>query len=390
MPKLTDVKIKNAIIKAREYKLSDGNALFLVVKPTGGKLFQFRYRYNNKQKTLSLGKYPDVSLSSAREKLTKAREQLANNLDPSSQKKSLKLQKKSLFHTIALEWYDKKKGEWKENHKKVVWRRIERYLLPKLTNKPINEIETIELLIILNSIQENGSEIAKRVFNYINNIFIHARHSGLITINPADKLGDTIKISPKKSLPGFTDPKKLKTLLIKIDAYTGSPVVKSALQLLALVFVRPGELRFMEWSEISFEKQEWLIPASKMKMKREHIVPLSSQALQILIYLKKINGNKKYVFSTNQKDIPLSDNATNKALRILGYDTKNEHCSHGFRTTASTLLNEQGYNSAWIEKQLAHEMKNKVAGVYNKAEYLPGRKNMMEEWSNYLDELKNE
>lgn len=264
-------------------------------------------------------------------------------------------------------------------------------ILPWLKDRPITEITTAELLKVLRRVESRGAfDTSRRVCQYLSNIFIYAVAGGYAENNPASDLSKVLKVVPKRNLPVITDPSKIGELLRAIDGFQGTFVVKCALRFLPLVFVRPGELRKAEWPEFDIKTGIWAIPAHRMKMKRDHIVPLSRQAIEILKELQPLTGNGGYVFpSVRTPSRPMSENTLNVALRRLGY-TKDEMVSHGFRTTASTRLHEMGWKSEIVEFQLAHADRNKIRGVYNRAEYLEDRKRMMQAWADYLDGLRNE
>jgi len=386
---LTDVQIRNVKPTDKPVRLYDGGGLYLEVSPAGGKLWRFKYRFNGKYKTYSIGKYPRTSLSQARDELQKAKKQLDNGIDPSAAKREQKLRQSKTFESVALEWWNAQKEKWTRGHAQTVWRRLELNALPWLKDKPINEISTAELLQALRRVESRGAiDTTRRTSQYLNNIFIYAVACGYTENNPAGNIVKALKVTTKKSMPAITEPALIKDLLKAIDGFQGSFVVKSALSFAPLVFVRPGELRQSEWSEFDLDAGLWTIPAKKMKMRRDHLVPLSSQALEILRELEPLTGDGKYVFpSVRTKARPMSENTLNVALRRLGY-SKDKMVAHGFRTMASTRLHELGWKSDIIEFQLAHADKNKVRGIYNRAEYLEERKKMMQAWADYLDDLK--
>lgn len=387
---LTNTQIKNLKPAEKPKKIYDGSGLYLEVTPAGGKLFKYKYRFNGKEKTLSLGKYPDVSLSDARDKHQEARKQLAAGFDPSGVKQAEKYKQSSMFGDVALEWWESQKEKWTPAHAQSIWRRLETNALPWLKNKSITEITTAELLRVLRQVESrNALDTTKRIANYFSNIFIYAVACGYCENNPAAGLTKALKIAPKKSYPAITEPDQIGELLRAIDSFQGSFTVKQALRLAPLVFVRPGELRRAEWEEIDLDAALWTIPAEKMKMKRNHLVPLSKQAVEILQEIEPLTGAGKYVFpSIRTKARPMSENTLNVVLRRLGY-SKDEMVTHGFRTMASTRLHEMGWKSEVVEFQLAHADKNKVRGTYNRAEYLEERKRMMQAWADYLDSLKS-
>ncbi len=391
--KLTAIAIKNAKPREKPYKIADGMGLYLLIKPKG-KYWRYDYRYLKKRKTLAFGKFPDVSLQEARESHYQARKLLTGGVDPSHERKvvkSMKLyQAGNTFAAIAFEWLDTKKPSWVDSHFTSVKGRLENHALDHIGNRPITEITAPELLMMIKRIEAQGFyETAHRVRSVCSQVFRYAIITGRAKLDPAASLIGSLVPVEVTSFAAITDPIKLRELLRVIDGYSGDFITRSALRLAPLVFLRPKELRSAEWKEFNFDKSEWLIPAKKMKMKADHIVPLSKQAIEILEEVKKLTGNERYVFpSVRSKSRPMSENTVNAALRRMDY-TKEEVTGHGFRATASTLLNEQGYNFDWIEVQLAHAERNKVRAAYNRAKYLPQRKKMMQEYSDYLYQLRD-
>ncbi|MFP4667279.1 MAG: tyrosine-type recombinase/integrase [Desulfobacterales bacterium] len=388
---LTDVAVKGIKPGTRTFRLADGRGLNLEVTPQGSKLWRYRYRFKGKQKTFAIGVYPDVSLADARDEHQKARKQVAAGIDPSAARRVEKRKRVNTFGEVALEWWKNQKGKWTPVHAQSIWRRLEINALPWLGNRPVEEIHTGELLKALRRIESrNAIDTAKRVSNYFRNIFIYAVAAGYTTHNPASDLTKALKVVPSRNMPAITEPNRIKDLLLAIEGFRGTFIVKAALSLAPLVFVRPGELRKAEWQEFDLESSLWTVPAEKMKMKRDHIVPLSRQAVEILQELEPLTGPDGYVFpSVRTKTRPMSENTLNVAIRRLGY-SKDEMVPHGFRTMASTRLHEMGWKSEIVEFQLAHADKNKVRGIYNRAEYLEERKRMMQAWADYLDSLRKE
>ena len=388
---LTDKEIQSFKPADKPYKKADGGGLYLWITPAGGKFWRFKYRFGGREKTLTLGQYPDLRLANARKKHQAAREQLANGDDPSEVKRQEKLKQQKTFEVVAAEWWDAQRDRWTGGYAANVWRRLELDALPWLKNKPIDEISSQEILQILRRVESRGAvDTAHRISQHLSNIFGYALVCGLTPNNPAAGLVKALKTTLKRNLPAITDPQKIGELLRAIDAFQGSFVVKQALRLAPLVFVRPGELRAAEWTEFNLDEGLWEIPAHRMKMKRPHIVPLSTQAVEILRDLEPLTGQGKYVFpSVRTPAKPMSENTLNAALRRLGY-SKDEIVAHGFRSMASTRLHEMGWKSEIIEFQLAHADKNKVRGVYNRAEYWEERKRMIQAWADSLDALKKD
>lgn len=386
---MTDVKIRGLKPAEKTYKVADAGGLYLEVTPGGSRLWRFKYRFGGKAKKLSMGKYPDVSLKAAREKHLEAKQMLADGKDPSAAKREAKLRQSKTFMVVATGWWRAQKPKWTEPYANTLWRRLENDILPWLKDRPIDEITTAELLTVLRRVESRGAiDTAHRLCQYLNNIGIYSVACGYIENNPANNLVKALTQTLKKPMAAITEPKKIHELLRAIDDFEGTFIVKQALRLAPYVFVRPGELRRAEWEEIDFDAAAWIIPAEKMKMRRDHVIPLSRQALEILREIEPVTGHGKYVFpSVRTNARPMSENTINVALRRLGY-SKDEMTGHGFRTMASTQLHETGWKSEIIEFQLAHADKNKVRGIYNRAEYIEERQRMMQGWADYLDGLR--
>lgn len=388
---LTDSAIRNAKPSDKNRRIADEKGLYLLVTPKGGKWWRLDYRLDGTRKTLSMGIYPDVSLKQAREARDEARKLIAQGVDPSSQRKAEKATEggAECFEAITREWFDKFSPGWATGHSTKIIRRFEKDLFPYLGKRPIKAINAPELLAVLRRIETRGAiETTHRAKQNIGQVFRYAVATGRAERDPTGDLKGAIPPAKKGRHAAITDPVKVGELLRSIDAYGGSPIVRAALQLSALFFVRPGELRQAEWQEIDFTTKQWVIPAEKMKMGAEHIVPLSKQAIELLKELHLLTGNGNYVFpGARTPTRPLSDNGTRTALRAIGY-TNGDMTPHGFRAMASTLLNEQGWRPDVIERQLAHSEQNKVRAAYHRSEYLQERKTMMQSWADYLDSLK--
>ncbi len=389
---LTDVKIRKAKAKDRQYKLYDERGLYVLVKKSG-KYFRLDYRFTGKRKTMALGVYPDVSLSGARHARDEARKRLAQGVDPMQYKHELNALKKELsantFENIAREWFQKQESVWSHEHSKRVIRRLERDIFPIIGNRPVKLISAPELLDALRKIERRGAVYSAHTAKQTcGQVFRYAIATGRAERDPSGDLKGALSPVKTTNMAAVTDPKRVGALLRAIDGYEGHIVTICALKLAPLVFVRPGELRHAEWSEIDLDNAEWKIPAEKMKMKAPHIVPLSRQAIDILKQIKPITGDGRYVYpSLRSTAKPISNNTVNAALRRMGY-TKDQMTGHGFRGMASTLLHEQGWSSDVIERQLAHTERNKVRGAYNHAEHLPERRKMMQSWADFLDGLR--
>lgn len=389
---LKDVTVRSIKPKERAYKLADEKGLFLFVKPNGSKSWRFKYRFAGKEKLLSIGLYPEVSLAYARDVRDKARKLLIEKIDPAltkqASKRAAKLTAENSFESIAREWYIKHSSKWTPSHGERIIRRLEKDIFPWLGRRPIIEITAEELLNTLRRIESRGAiETAHRAHQNCGQIFRYAIATGRAERDVSINLRGALPPTKKSHHASIIKPQAIGELLRAISDYQGYFVTKCALRLAPLVFVRPGELRKAEWSEFNFEISEWRIPAEKMKMRVTHIVPLSTQAISILEELRPLTGDGKYIFpSIRSPKRPMSENTVLAALRRLGY-SKAEMTGHGFRSMAATLLNEQGWNRDAIERQLAHAERNNVRAAYNYAEYLPERRKMVQHWADYLDEL---
>lgn len=397
MPKritpLSEVKVRTAKPQANEYKLFDGGGLFLLITPSGGKLWRLRYLFDKKEKKLSLGIYPEISLHDARKRRDQARAQLAHGIDPGAvlkAQKQVNIQKTETFELIAKEWHGRFKPNWSEGHANKIMTRLEGDVFPYIGTKPIKDIKAPELLTVLRRVEARGTfDLAHRIRTICGQVFRYAVSTGRAERDPAADLRGAL--TPVKTInrAAITEPKKVGELLRAIDGYQGSFIVKCALKLAPLLFVRPGELRNAEWSEVDFETAEWNIPASKMKMKEPHLVPLSKQSIEILKQLKEYTGASRYIFPSGRTfDRPMSDNAILAALRRMGY-AKDEMSGHGFRATARTILDEVlQVRPDFIEHQLAHAVRDPNGRAYNRTAHLVERRKMMQTWADYLDELK--
>ena len=391
---LTDTAIRNAKHQIKQYKLTDEKGMYLLVNKAG-KYFRLDYRFAGKRKTLALGVYPDVKLVEAREKRDDARKMIANGVDPGQTRKVQKSiqieQTENSFEAIAREWHGKYSSNWADSHAKKILRRFELYIFPWLGSRPIAEITPPELLAVLRRIESQGIlETAHRAQQNCGQVFRYAIATGRAERDPSADLRGALTPAKHARMATITEPKKIGELLCAIDGYEGTPVAKCALKLAPLVFVRPGELKHAEWAEIDLDKAEWRIPAEKMKMKDPHIVPLSSQAVEVLCEILPITGKGQYVFpSVRTNSRPMSENTVLAALRRMGF-TKEEMSGHGFRAMASTVLHEQGWPSDIIERQLAHAERNSIKAAYNHAQHLPERRKMMQSWADYLEKIKGD
>lgn len=389
---LTDVKVRNAKSKPKPYKLADQRGLYVLVNSVG-KYWRFNYRFGGKQKTLALGTYPDVTVAQARHKLDDARKLLSNDIDPSVnrrvQKTARSEQSANSFEAVAREWVAKFSPGWTPAHGDKIMRRFERDAFPWIGGLPVSELIAPKLLTVLRRVESRGViETAHRLLQNCGQVMRYAVATGRADGDPSTALRGALAPINERHHASITDPKEIAALLRAMDGYTGSFITHCALLLAPLAFVRPGELRNAEWGEFDLAAAEWRIPAEKMKMRTPHIVPLSAQALSILRELHPLTGAGRYVFpGARTNDRPMSENTVNAALRRMGY-AKNDMTGHGFRSMASTLLNEQGWNRDAIERQLAHSERDSVRAAYNYAEHLPERRKMMQAWADYLDKLK--
>ena len=390
---LTDAQIRSAKPDNKTLKLFDGGGLYLEVAPSGGKWWRLKYRFDGKENRISLGVYPVVGLKDARERREQAKKLLAQGIDPSANRKAVKTAVRAevtnCFEVVAREWFDKYKNSWVDHHGKKILARLETYIFPIIGAKSIGSVTAPELLGALRRIEAKGViDTAHRTLQTCGQIFRYAVATGRAERDTAADLRDALTPVKHVSFATITEPKAIGALLRDIDAYPGNLIVRAALCIAPYVFVRPGELRRAEWVEFNLEGAEWRIPAPRMKMRQVHIVPLARQVIDILEDLRQYTGHGRYLFpSMRANSAPISDATLLAALRRMGYG-KEDMSVHGFRSMASTLLNEQGYNRDWIERQLAHGERNSVRAAYNYAEYLPERRRMMQAWAEYLDGLR--
>jgi len=389
---LSDIQVRTAKPQTKPYKLADGGGLYLLVTPSGGRLWRLDYRFEKKRKTLYLKSYSDITLADARKARDDARKLIANGIDPNEIKKTQKnieQAQSETFQLIAIEWHTTFKSKWTEKHSERLLTRLEQDIFPFLGDIPIKEIKAPALLEVLRRVEIRSIEQAHKLRGTCNQIFQYAIASGRVESNPAAGLQGILRPIKHKHMAAPTEPKEVAQLLRAIDAFTGSFVVKCALQLAPMVFVRPGELRKAEWSEIDFDKAEWSIPAHKMKMREPHLVPLSTQAIEVFKKIHPLTGSGQYVFPSRNSPLkPMSDNTINASLRRLGFD-KDEITGHGFRAMARTMIHEiLHFEPDAIEAQLAHAVPDRLGRAYNRTQHLAERQKMMQEWTDYLDGLK--
>lgn len=389
---LTDREVKNAEPKAKVYRLSDGKGLYVEVTPKGQKYWRMKYRYLGKEKRLAIGVYPEVSLKNARLAQDDARKKLAAGIDPSAHKKAIKanqlISAENSFQVLAEEWLATKMTDRTPSYQDKVKRALEKNLYPKIGGLPITDITAPVLLSALREIEKRGVvDTAHRLKQTAGQIFRFAIATGRLERDPTPDLRGALQPKSTKHLASITDPKDVGRLMLAIDAFNGTPVVKAGLQLGALFFCRPGELRALKWSDINHEEQRIEIIAEKTAT--QHIIPLSRQALSILESLHQITGRSEYIFpSARGASRCMSDNALRVALRGMGYDN-DTMTPHGFRAMARTLLDEVlGFRVEWIEQQLAHAVKDANGRAYNRTKHLAQRSDMMQRWADYLDELR--
>lgn len=397
MPKriipLTDAKIVKTKPLKKPRTLFDGDGLYLLITPTGGRLWRFKYRINGKGKLLAIGAYPAISLADARERRAMAKKQLANGIDPAAVKQARKranTEEIETFEVIAREWHRKFLASWAPSHADTTISRMERDLFPWIGKRPISKIKAPELLGALRRVESRGAlESARRLKIIAGQVFRYAVATGRAERDPSADLKGALAMPKERHYPAITDPKQVAPLLRALDGYQGHFVVKCALRLSPLLFVRPGELRHAEWEEVDLDEAVWNIPASKMKMREPHLVPLSKQAVDILRELQPLTGTSRFVFpSARSLTRPMSNNAVNAALRRMGYD-KETMTGHGFRAMARTILDEILHvRPDYIEHQLAHAVRDPNGRAYNRTAHLVERRKMMQQWADYLEELK--
>ncbi|MFN3070485.1 tyrosine-type recombinase/integrase [Serratia sp. J2] len=394
---LTDIKVRTAKPTDKQYKLTDGNGMHLLVHPNGSKYWRLQYRFGGKQKMLALGVYPDVSLADARARRDEARRQIVNGVDPSDKKKTDKVEQNEArtFEEVAIEWHATNQ-KWSEEHSKRVLKSLEDNLFPTIGKRNIAELKTRDLLAPIKVVELSGRlEVASRLQQRSTAIMRYAVQSGLIDYNPAQEMAGAVASSNRQHRPAL-ELKRTPELLQRIDNYTGRPLTRLAVELTLLIFIRSSELRFARWSEIDFETAMWTIPPEREPIEgvkhshrgSKHLVPLSRQALSILKQIQEFSGSHELIFiGDHDSRKPMSENTVNKSLRVMGYDTKVEVCGHGFRTMACSSLIESGlWSKDAVERQMSHMERNSVRAAYiHKAEHLDERKLMLQWWADFLD-----
>ncbi len=397
---LTAQEVKGAKPGAKITRLFDGKGLYLEVTPSGSKRWRLKYRLHGRERLAGLGPYPEVSLAEARKRRRTIREQVRDDIDPiekKRQERAAEAAKGDSFETVATAWHEHHSREWSDTYAKRVYRRLEIDVFPAIGDMPISEIRPADIVALLEAMQERGvGETAYRAGRDLEGIFDYAKQRDKIASNPAARLtrkkAQVLKKPKVKHFAAITEKDQLGELLRAIDGYRGDSqgTTKLALSILSLTMVRPGELRHGVWPELDFDEALWTIPATRMKMDRDHLVPLSDQALAAFRALHKVTGKGTLMLpSIRSKERPVSDNTFNAALRRLGYDNT-QMTAHGFRSTASTILNEEGWNSDWIEMQLSHVEQSGSRAPYNRAKYLDQRRHMLQAWADMLDGLRRE
>ena len=392
MTRLTATAVKKLKPRLKPYKRGAGDGLYLLVNPRGSKLWRFKYHFGGSEKLLTLGKYPDVTLKEAREKCGDARRLLAKAppVDPSEQRQIEKAAQADSFKAVSSDWF-----EDKQSKNVLVTRERNQFILDRLSERlgqeSVSTITTLKMKSALLTIQKNnGVETARRAWGLAANVFGYAIAHGKANTDPTSGLKSVLKDQDVNHRPAITKPKEVGKLMRDIYAYDGMPEVTAALKMMALNFARPSEIRLGKWDEIDFEKNLWVIPASRMKMRRrnphEHLLPLSTQSVEILKELQKLTGGGEWVFPTNRPGRPISENATNNALNRMGYAGDVHRC-HSFRVTGSTMLHEMSFPPEVIETQMAHA-RGSVSGIYNRSHLLPQRRELLQAWADYLDSLR--
>ena len=389
---LSDIALRTAKPTDKPYKLTDGGGLYVEVYPTGGKLWRLKYRFGGKEKRLSLGAYPVVSLKDARERRDNAKRLLAGGIDPSVERKAQKAatveRAANSFETVGREWFARYSPTWAESHSTKIIRRLEADIFPWLGGRPIAEITAPEVLTVLRRIESRGAlDTAHRAHQNCGQIFRYAVATGRAVRDPSGDLRGALPPAKHENFASITDPTQVAALLRAIDAFRGTLVVRCALLLAPMVFVRPGELRKAEWADFDLDAGEWRYLVTKTKT--AHLVPLARQAVAVLRELHALTGHGRYVFPGRDPKKPMSDAAVNAALRRMGYDTRTEITGHGFRAMARTILHEElHYKPEIIEHQLAHSVPDALGTAYNRTKFVKERRVMMQAWADYLDRLK--
>ncbi|MEO3380257.1 integrase arm-type DNA-binding domain-containing protein [Enterobacter soli] len=384
---LNDMQIRRAKPETKAYTLGDGQGLSLLIEPNGSKSWRFRYRFAGKPKMISLGVYPTITLADARSRRDDARKLVAEGMNPSEvrkeQKIALQTESESAFEKIATEWHQMKSAKWSAGYASDIMEAFQNDIFPYVGTRPVGEIKPLELLNVLRKIEKRGAlEKMRKVRQRCSEVFRYAIATGRAEFNPAADLSSALDVHQSNHFP-FLKADEIPDFLRALDGYTGSRLVQIATKLLMITGVRTIELRAALWSEFDLDNAIWEIPAERMKMRRAHLVPLSTHALDLLNELTIMTGNYRYVFpGRNDANKPMSEASINQVIKRIGYGGR--ITGHGFRHTLSTILHEQSFNSEWIEVQLAHVDKNNIRGTYNHAIYISSREKMMQWYSDYL------
>ncbi|CAM3938182.1 tyrosine-type recombinase/integrase [Klebsiella pneumoniae] len=390
--KLTARQVDTSKPKDKPYKLSDGGGLYLLVNPNGSRYWRLKYRIAGKEKLLALGVYPDITLAEARQKRADAKKVLTAGGDPGQEKQEEKQAKEQAvansFERLAMEWHSHKSTSWSEGYAEHLLMYLKKDIFPFIGQKAITDISQVEMLNVLRKMEQRGVlDKLKKTRQACRQIFTYAIITGRAEHNPVSDLAGALK-SPKQQHYPHLLVDQIPDFLRALSEYSGSTITRNATRLLMLTGLRTIELRASEWVDIDFDKGVWNIPAERMKMRRPHLVPLSSQVRELLEEIRQLTGRGKYVFpGRNDAGKPMSEASINQVIKRIGYDGK--ATGHGFRHTMSTILHEQGYNTAWIETQLAHVDKNSIRGTYNHAQYLDGRREMLQWYADYMAALEN-
>ncbi|MFW4073138.1 tyrosine-type recombinase/integrase [Klebsiella pneumoniae] len=390
--KLTARQVDTSKPKDKPYKLSDGGGLYLLVNPNGSRYWRLKYRIAGKEKLLALGVYPDITLAEARQKRADAKKVLAAGGDPGQEKQEEKQAKEQAvansFERLAMEWHSHKSTSWSEGYAEHLLMYLKKDIFPFIGQKAITDISQVEMLNVLRKMEQRGVlDKLKKTRQACRQIFTYAIITGRAEHNPVSDLAGALK-SPKQQHYPHLLLDQIPDFLRALSEYSGSTITRNATRLLMLTGLRTIELRASEWVDIDFDKGVWNVPAERMKMRRPHLVPISTQVRELLEEIHQLTGRGKYVFpGRNDAGKPMSEASINQVIKRIGYDGK--ATGHGFRHTMSTILHEQGYNTAWIETQLAHVDKNSIRGTYNHAQYLDGRREMLQWYADYMQALEN-
>lgn len=391
---LSDTTIKTAKPGEKPRKISDEKGLYLLLRPGGGRWWRFDYRFAGKRRTISFGTYPEVPLKAARARRDEARAMVAAGVDPGEQRKADKIAATvaatNSFEEVAREWFARQKTGWAESHSAKVIQRLERDIFPWIGARPISGLTPLDVLSVVRRVEARGAkDTSHRVMQNIGQIMRFAVATGRAESDPARDLRDALPAIKRKHFASITEPVAVGAMLRAFDGFSGTLQVKCALLLAPMLFVRPGELRKARWSEFDLDAAQWLIPAERMKSRKDHIVPLPTQAIAILRDLQPLSGHRELVFPGRDPKKPMSGAAINAALRRLGFDTVNEITGHGFRAMARTMLHERlHFPPEAIEHQLAHRVADSLGSAYNRTKFLKERKKMMQAWADYLDQIK--